>query len=108
MASVGPVLGFFKEYTGPAVGQTTISFDHIGVLPGVGVWASIVEIDANTHQTYDDINVRLAVLQVVPNYSNFGADVRVNLDKLSGADRSIPTSFRLSLFVQLEQNVVTS
>ena len=104
MGTTGSVLGFSKEFTGPAVSQTIVSFDHIGVTPGRAVWASIVEIDANTHQTYDDINVRLAVLQLVPNYSNFGADVKVNLDKLPGADTSIPTTFRLSLFVLIEDS----
>ena len=108
MASVGPVLGFSKEFTSPAVSQVICSWDHVGVTPGVGVWASIVEIDPANNAPRDDFTIWLSVLQVVPNYANFGADVKVNLshDPNVGTPPSGPTTYRVSLFVQLEQNVV--
>ena len=100
MATNGPVLGFVKEFTSPAVSQVVCSWDHVGVTPGVGVWASIVQIDPANNAPRDDFNIWLSVLQVVPNYANFGADVKVNLNKRPDAP-SVPTTYRVSLFVQL-------
>lgn len=103
MATIGSAIGASQELTSPAVGEVIVSFQRVGVTPGRAVWASVVQTDPNTHQTVDDPNVRMSVLQVVPNYPNFGADVRVNLFKLGGSGpQSIPTTYRVSLFVLIE------
>ena len=104
MATAGPVLGFAKEFTSAAISQVICSWDHVGVTPGVSVWASIVQVDPANHAPRDDLTVWLSVLQVVPNYANFGADVKVNLELNPnvGTPPSGPTTFRVSLFVQLE------
>jgi hypothetical protein len=104
MATLGNVIGTYKEFTSPAVSREICSFDHVGVTPGRAVWASVLEIDPANNVPRDDFTVWLAVLQVVPNYANFGADVEVNLGRTPNAGNTSPTTtYRVSLFVLIEE-----
>jgi hypothetical protein len=101
---MGNVIGTYKEFTSPAVSQVICSFDHVGVTPGRAVWASIVEIDPANNEPRDDFTIWLSVLQVVPNYATFGADVKVNLAQTPNAGNLSPTTtYRVSLFVLIEE-----
>jgi len=99
---IGTVLGASKEGTSPAMGRVKVSFDHVGVTPGRAVWASIVQIDPTTLHTVDNQDVQLLVQQVVPNYADFGADVQINCFLVGALDTSPPTSWRVSLFILID------